>query len=241
MKTAALRTASAIGTLLAATSCTVYVPMQPVMPLVRQRGDIEAGASLQPSGRLEVQAAYSPLPHYVVAGAGTWATRLDQQNYLVSRQGEAGLGGYWSLSPKWLLSTLAGGGAAYTDRQYTFWGTERRAGSYSKAFGQVGLAYVGEQGSFSLSYRLAHVSYRELETEIGPLSPFHTQRHEVLLATRWMLGSAASWCMQSTIGMSYSSLQPPRGTGSSVDSDRWFAAGVPVPVASLGVVWQLRR
>ena len=241
MKTAALRTASAIGSLLVATSCTVYAPMQPVMPLVRQRGDIEAGASLQPSGRLEAQAAYSPLPHCVVAGAGTWATRLDQQNYLVSRQGEVGLGSYWSLTPKWLLSTLAGGGTAYTDRQYTFWGTERRAGSYSKAFGQVGLAYMGEQGSFSLSYRLARVSYRELETEIGPLAPFHTQRHEVLLATRWMLGSTGNWGLQSNIGMSFSSLQPPRGLGNSEDSDRWFAAGVPVPIASLGVVWQLRR
>lgn len=241
MKTAALRTASAIGTILAATSCTVYAPMQPVMPLVRQRGDIEAGASLQLSGRLEVQAAYSPLPHCVVTGAGTWATRLGQQNYLISRQAEAGLGGYWSLTPKWLLSTLVGGGAAYTDRQYTFWGAERRAGSYSKAFGQVGLAYMGEQGSFSLNYRLARVSYRELETEIGPLAPFHTQRHEVLLATRWTLGTSGIWCLQSTIGMSFSSLQPPRGVSSSEDSDRWFTAGVPVPIASLGVVWQLRR
>jgi hypothetical protein len=241
MKTAALRNASSIGILLAAASCTVYAPMQPVMPLVRQRGDVEAGASLQPSGRLEVQGAYSPLPHFVVAGAGTWATRLDRQNYLISRQAEAGLGGYWSLSPKWLLSTLAGGGAAYTDRQYTFWGTERRAGSYSKAFGQVGLAYMGEQGSFSLSYRLAHVSYRELETEIGPLAPFRTQRHEVLLATRWMLGPAGNWGLQSNIGMSFSSLQSPGGLGNSEDSDRWFAAGVPVPIASVGVVWQLRR
>ncbi|MVN78573.1 hypothetical protein GO988_19755 [Hymenobacter sp. HMF4947] len=219
-------------------SCTVYAPMQPVMPLVRQRGQFDAGASLQSSGRLEATAAYSPVSHCVVAGAGTVAVRTGQQNYLITRQAEISLGGYWDLSPKWLLSTLGGGGYAYADRQYTFWGTERRTGTYAKLFGQVGLAHLGEWSSFSVTYRLAQVDYRELRTEIGPLPPFQAPRHEVLLASRRALGSTADWHLQSAIGMSFSSLQPASSAGSQAESDRWYAAGIPVPMASLGIVWQ---
>lgn len=212
--------------------------MQAVMPLVRQRGQVEAGASLQPTTRLEATAAYSPLPHCVVAGAGTGAVRTGQQNYLITRQAEASLGGYWNLGPKWLMNTLVGSGYAYVDRQYAFWGTERRAGTYTKAFGQAGLAYLAEWGSVSFSYRLARVDYRELQTELGPLAPFQTRRHEVLLASHRVFGAAANWQLQSAVGMSFSSLQPAGSAGSQQESDRWFAAGLPVPVASLGIIWQ---
>lgn len=46
--------------LLLAGGCTVYAPIQPVMPLVSQRGQFEAGANCQFTGRLEATAAYSP-------------------------------------------------------------------------------------------------------------------------------------------------------------------------------------
>lgn len=220
------------------TSCTVYVPMQATMPLVRAKNQIEAGASLQPSTRLEGTVAYSPLAHCVVAGAGTIAFRTGQKQYLITRQGEASLGGYWNLAPNWLLSTLAGGGYAYADRQYSFLGSEHYSGSYGKAFGQVGAAYLTEQGSLSMTYRLAQVYYSHVQTDTGPLASFQTQRHELLLASRHYLGFAPNWQLQMAVGVSASSLQPPSSGGSPDDDGRWFAAGIPALVTSIGVVWQ---
>lgn len=227
---------AAAATLLS--GCTVYVPMQATMPLVRAKGQVEAGASLQPSTRLEATAAYSPLAHCVVAGAGTTSFRTGQKQYLITRQGEASLGSYWHLGPRWLLNTLAGGGYAYADRQYVFLGTEHYSGRYAKAFGQVGLAHLTDLGSLSISYRLAQVHYYHVQTDTGPLADFQTQRHEVLVAGRHYLGFAPSWQLQTAIGVSFSSLQPPSSGGGQEDSDRWFAAGIPAPVFSLGVVWK---
>lgn len=238
MSTRYILRASRAVCLLAATGCTVYAPMQPSMPLVQQRGQAEASASLQPSARLEATAAYSPLAHCVVTGAGTLAVRLGQVNYLITRQAEVGVGGYWHLGPSLLLSTLAGGGYAYTERQFTFLGTDRYAGTYAKAFGQAGIAYIGGINNLSLSYRLAHLRYGEVQTSIGPLPAFQTQRHEVLLAARRPMGLIGSWFWQCAIGISFSSLQPPQGSSSRADRDRWFAAGPPVPLYSLGIVWQ---
>jgi hypothetical protein len=229
-----------IGTVLL-TSCTVYVPMQATMPLVRAKNQVEAGISVQPSTRLEATAAYSPLAHCVVAGAGTIAFRTSPKQYLITRQGEASLGGYWNIAPGWLLSTLAGGGYAYTDRRYIFLGSEQYSGSYGKVFGQVGAAYLTEQGSLSITYRLAQVYYNHVRTDTGPLEDFQTQRHELLLASRHYLGFAPSWQLQTTVGVSASSLQSPSSGGSPDNDNRWFAAGIPVPVASIGVVWQPRR
>jgi hypothetical protein len=226
-----------IGTVLL-TSCTVYVPMQATMPLVQAKNQVEAGVSVQPSTRLEATAAYSPLAHCVVAGAGTVSFRTSPTQYLITRQGEASLGGYWTIAPGWLLSTLAGGGYAYADRHLS---SEHYSGSYGKAFGQVGAAYLTEHGSLSMTYRLAQVYYYNVQTDAGPLDNFQTQRHELLLASRHYLGFAPSWQLQTTVGVSASSLQSPSSGGIPDNDNRWFAAGIPVPVASIGVVWQPRR
>jgi hypothetical protein len=226
-----------IGTVLL-TSCTVYVPMQATMPLVRAKNQVEAGISVQPSTRLEATAAYSPLAHCVVAGAGTIAFRTSPKQYLITRQGEASLGGYWTIAPGWLLSTLAGGGYAYVDRHLS---SEHYSGSYGKVFGQVGAAYLTEHGSLSMTYRLAQVYYYNIQTDGSLLDNFQTQRHELLLASRYYFGFAPSWQLQTTVGVSASSLQSPSSGGSPDNDNRWFAAGIPVPVASIGVVWQPRR
>ena len=66
-----LLSASLGAFLLLATSCTVYAPMQPVMPLVSQRGQAEAGASIQMLGRMEATGSYSPVQHVVLTGGLT--------------------------------------------------------------------------------------------------------------------------------------------------------------------------
>jgi hypothetical protein len=88
-----------IGTVLL-TSCTVYVPMQATMPLVQAKNQVEAGVSVQPSTRLEATAAYSPLAHCVVAGAGTVSFRTSPTQYLI----------------RWLLDYRSGLAIEYTRR-----------------------------------------------------------------------------------------------------------------------------
>jgi hypothetical protein len=96
--------------LLLATSCIVYAPMQPVMPLVSQRGQVEAGVSSQFTGRLEATGAYSPVRRVVVAGALTVAPKLGQEYFLVTRQYEVGVGLSQPLGEQWLLSALGATG-----------------------------------------------------------------------------------------------------------------------------------
>ena len=53
-------------------SCTVYAPMQPTVSTVTQAGQLELTGSAQLSGRVEGTAVYSPPPHVLLAGGGTY-------------------------------------------------------------------------------------------------------------------------------------------------------------------------
>ena len=129
--------------LLLATSCTVYAPMQPVMPLVSQRGQAEAGASIQVLGRVEATGSYSPIQHVVLTGGLMGAPRLGEQHFLATTQYEVGAGLYQLLGQRrhWLLSGLGGFGHAYCHRGYVdlgFFGPEvysEYEARYAKYFG----------------------------------------------------------------------------------------------------------
>ena len=201
--------------LLLATSCTVYVPMQPLMPLVSQRRQAEFGASLQPTGRLEATAAYSPVPHIVVTSGGTFAPRLGDQTFLVTRQYEVGTGLYQPLGRHLLLSALGGFGQAYCHRGYVDLGifgpgtpSEYKA-SYAKYFGQVGLARTGSRVVSGFTYRLTRVKFDYLlDTELGPLPLAAMTRHELTGFLRINLGHQVAtswWQLAGAIGISQSS------------------------------------
>lgn len=197
------------ASLLLATSCTVYAPMQPVMPLVSQRGQAEAGASLQATGRLEATAAYSPVARVVVTGALTAAPRLGKEHFLVTRQYEVGAGLYQPLGQHWLLSALGGYGQAYCHRGYVdlaFFGPgtyNEYEASYAKYFGQLGVAYVGQTVNVGLTYRLVKVNFNYLnDSEYGPLPLPGMLRHELAYFARSDMGKR--WRLAFTTGISIS-------------------------------------
>jgi hypothetical protein len=194
---------------LLATGCTVYAPMQPVMPLVSQRAQFEAVASGQFTGRLEATAAYSPLHRVVLTGALTAAPKLGSERFLVTRQAELGAGAYQLLGDSWLLSATGGYGQAYCHRGYVDLGIfgpgtySEYTARYSKYFGQVGLARLGALGSVGLTYRLAKVNFNYLnDAEYGPLPLPGMVRHELAYFVR--LNTAKRWQVAFTTGVSVS-------------------------------------
>lgn len=232
--------------LLATTGCTVYAPMQPRMPLVRQRGQLETGASIQPLGRVEATAAYSPAAHVVVAGGLTGAARLADQHFLATRQFELGAGLYQPLGPRWLLSSLGGYGQAYAHRGYVDLGIltsgtySEYTASYDKYYLQVGLAKVLNDFSQSYTYRLVRVRFDYLvDSRLGPLPLSAMTRHELMAAYRYRLGNQALPRWEFTYGGGVSVASTPRlddhnAYPASYEANRNLLSAF---VASFGVVF----
>ncbi|MGI4875151.1 MAG: hypothetical protein ACRYFX_28685 [Janthinobacterium lividum] len=241
--------AGTAGLLLA--SCTVYAPMQPVMPLVSQRGQAELGTSLQPLGRLEVTGAYSPLRRVILAGGLTGAPRLGQDVYLVTAQYEAGAGLYQPLGQHWLLSNLGGFGQAYSHRSYRGLDnhpTEYEA-RYQKYFGQLGMAYRQPDFSCSLTYRFTQVEFSYLNYRLDPVAGAYARlplpamaRHELALSMQNQFQATSRWQVAGTAGLSVA------GTARLDDNPGYPIYGTPeyqanrnlLPAffASLGVVFR---
>lgn len=222
---------------LSLTGCGVYVPMRPVMPLVSAQNPVELHASVQYDGHVEVMGAYTPLPHVLVTGATAVAVKFSEQNYLVSRQAEIGVGAYWKLGNKWLLNGIGGVGTAYGERKDFNSGYNR--GNYQKLFGQVGLAYQKHNNVVGITYRLGNLDYRNIQHNDRPIPPFHDVRHESSLFWQYALGNQQKWYLQSVFGLSLSSLRPPSDdTYRPFASDKWFAAGGGEYLFSIGAVWR---
>lgn len=231
-------------------SCTVYAPMQPTMPLVRNPGETEFSASFQPSGRAEVTAAFSPARGAVFTGGVTGSAKLGQQHYLLTRQYEVGGGLYRPLGNHWLMSGLAGFGSANTDRTYTEVSiigsgpVRDYQSSYHKYFGQLGFAHVQPEDTYGLTYRLTQVHFDRLtEASVGTLPLQNMLRHELLVFVRSPLAHSEKWHMQVAMGLSISS------TGRLTDNfayssynsavDRANAILTPAFLASVGVGYAL--
>lgn len=231
-------------------SCTVYAPMQPTMPLVQAVGQAEASANIQPNGRLETTVAYSPAPNLVVTAGGTVCPKLGNSNFLVTRQYELGVGGYWPLgSSSWLFNGLGGYGQAVNNRGYKdlnlFYGSSYNEynARYNKVFAQVGLANVKARHSLGFTYRLTQVHFSTLtDTQLGDLPLTNMLRHEGLFFFRHALGGGSGhWESLATVGLSAST------TAKRNDNPDYPSTGaaeyqanrnlLPAFYASLGVVY----
>ena len=201
-----------LGFLLIGTaSCTVYAPMQPTMPLLEAVGQAEGSASIQPNGRVEALAAYSPARHLLLTAGGTLCPKLGSSNFLVSRQYELGAGGYLPLGSYWLLNGIGGYGQAVNNRGYRDLGiifgstySEYNA-RYQKLFAQVGIAHIGGNRTLGFTYRLTQARFSTLtHQELGELPLTNMLRHEVLFFARRPLGNGEHWESLVTMGMSVS-------------------------------------
>ncbi len=204
---------SGLGVLLfGAGGCTVYAPMQPTMPLVAAARQAEAAGSIQPNGRVEMTAAYSPVSHLLVTAGGTVCPKLGSSSFLVTRQYELGAGSYLPLGSSWLLSGVGGYGQAVNNRGYKDLGiifgstySEYHA-RYHKIFAQVGLAKVSASHSVGFTYRLTQVHFSTLtDTELGELPLPQMLRHEALVFFRHPMGNGTHWESQVALGLSVSS------------------------------------
>jgi hypothetical protein len=240
------------ATLLLATGCTVYSPMQPTISTVSKARQLEVAGSVQVTGRTEASVVYSPLPHLLVSAAGTFRPNLSvgtDSTFNTTRQGELGVGSYLPLGHGWQLTGLAGYGVGSSHRAYVeeplIWGTrslEAYQSRFHKTFGQLSLTHEGQRGSFGTVYRLSNITFDELNYSRSrlPHTPVLLQsmvRHEGLLFGRYTLDGANRWQLQGTAGLSVSGT-PEQKTADGFD--KWQANHLllPVPVMSLGVVFR---
>jgi hypothetical protein len=235
--------------LLLAASCTVYAPMQPTISTIHAKGQAEIAGSVQVSGRVEGSVVYSPLPHVLVMGAGTFRPKLGDSTFSTTRQGELGLGGYLPLGHGWQLTGLAGYGRATTHRAYVeepiIWG-ERRLEDYhmryGKLFGQASLTHEGPRSSFGTVYRLSRISFDQLDYTVAfsprTAVPLRSMvRHEALLFGRYGLDAQHRWQLQGSVGLSVAGT-PEQPTTDNPGGDQANHLLLPVPTASLGVVFR---
>ena len=227
------------------TSCTVYAPMQPTVSTVTQAGQLELTGSAQLSGRVEGTAVYSPLPHVLLAGGGTYRPRLGGTTYFATRQWEAGAGTYWLLGQHWLLTGEGGYGYAGTERmwQELFGNSPELRARYSKVFGQVSLGYLRKQkwsGGAVYRFSQLHFDASSYYTPYyqGTTTNTNMGRHEVLLYGRHELhlGRASRWQLQGAMGFSASNLARRADTdGSTFEINR---NRQPVLMMSGGLVYR---
>jgi|GEM_PF-1768161 len=239
------------ATLLLATSCTVYSPMQPTVSTVSKAGQVEVAGSVQATGRVEGSVVYSPLPHLLVSAAGTFRPKLGTDStFNTTQQGEVGVGGYLPLGHGWQLTGLAGVGLGSSHRAYVeeplIWGTrtlETYQSRFHKAFGQLSLTHEGRIGSIGGVYRLSKVSFTQLNYTEPEYLRFYAVplpsmvRHEALLFGRLNLDAAQRWQLQGTAGLSVSGT-PEQKTDDGFDQDQANHVLLPVPMVSLGVVFR---
>ncbi|GAA4004101.1 hypothetical protein GCM10022408_14730 [Hymenobacter fastidiosus] len=234
--------------LLLATGCTVYAPMQPTISTIHQQGQVEIAASVQPNGRVESSVVYSPLPHLLVMGAGTFRPKTGDSTFNTTRQWEAGVGGYVPLGHHWQVTGLVGYGYASTRKAYVevpiIFGCptlEEYQARYRKTFGQLNLTHEFERGSIGLGYRLSNIHFDQISYGSGPARyPVALQtmtRHEGLLFGRISLDPAQRWQLQGTMGLSVAA----DARQDETDNPQLYQANrtlLPIPMVSLGVVFR---
>ena len=204
-------------------SCVVYTPLQPSVPLLRDKGQAEVVGSAYLAGRVEGSAAYSPVRHVLVRAAGGLRTDGRDTMYFRTRQLEVGVGTYWSLGQRWLVGGSAGYGWGQSSR--TFYDTNyllffrrdtttvyRYAARYGKPFGDVFVAYENGPFAMGLAYRLSQVRFTTLTNNDQPISLRRMTRNEPMLfmrfgssqgVLRWarlQLALSASWSADAVRG-----------------------------------------
>jgi hypothetical protein len=183
-------------TALGLTGCTVYTPLQPALPTIRQAGQVELRAAIQPSLRGEASVAYSPIKHVVLTAAGSWRPQLSvyDTSLYKARRSEVGIGTYWPLNSVWTLSALGGYGWGRTNLRLSevgiIWNfSTNYFARYQTRFGQFSLSRQLYPFTASFGYRLTRVTFQELRTRDYDLPLDPQWRHEPFLSLRVDLGA----------------------------------------------------
>ncbi|UOQ67003.1 hypothetical protein [Hymenobacter volaticus] len=195
--------------LLALSSCSVYAPMLPAAPQIRDKGQVEVQGTSFLNGRWEAGATYSPVKHLLVRAAGGIKTDDRDTTYFRIRQYEVGVGGYYPLGERWLLSGLGGYGQARSSRGYFDVGPFVSPGEdvafrarYHKLYGEASASYRAPWVTMGIAYRLTRVTFSSLIYDNQPFDLRHMTRMEPMLF--WRFGredGAVPWLrVQTSIG-----------------------------------------
>ncbi|WP_226177432.1 hypothetical protein [Hymenobacter lucidus] len=191
-------------------SCSVYAPMLPATPQLRDKGQAEVQATSFLNGRWEGAATYSPLKYTLVRAAGGFKTDNQDTTYFRVRQYEVGLGGYYPIGGHWLVSGLGGYGQARSNRGYFqpqfFVGESYLVdfkANYHRYFGEVSASYYNSWLSTGIAYRLSKVRFNSLTYNGQPLPLSGMTRIEPMLFIRVGGGQGRMrWLqVQSSIGI----------------------------------------
>jgi len=175
-------------------SCSVYAPLQPSAPMLRNKGEAEVGGSVYLSGRFEGSATYSPVRHVLVRTAGGIRTDNRTDTYFRTRQLEVGAGTYWPLSERWLVGGMGGygwgsgsrgftdGGDSYIDTVRTSYAYQAR---YGKVFGETFIAFEDGPVTYGLAYRLSQIRFSRLTNNGLPIDLRRMTRNEPMFFMRF--------------------------------------------------------
>ncbi|TGE23408.1 hypothetical protein [Hymenobacter metallicola] len=172
--------------------CSVYAPMLPATPQLRDKGQAEVQATSFLNGRWEGAGTYSPVKHMLVRAAGGFKTDSQDTTYFRVRQYEVGLGGYYPISNHFLISGLGGYGQAVSNRGYVqpqlFTGESYNVdfkARYHKYFGEVSALYYNSWVSTGLALRMSQIRFDRLTYNGEPLPLQHMTRVEPMLFARF--------------------------------------------------------
>ncbi|RZL14611.1 MAG: hypothetical protein EOO62_04965 [Hymenobacter sp.] len=245
------------ASLLALSSCAVYVPMQAAAPEIRAKGELEATGSWSLTNRLDFGATYSPVPHLLVRAAasfkGSVPPQPDSASYAKNNQYELALGTYWPLGPHWLVGGLAGFGWAHAQARYVDDGAtlltfrepirHQLEGNYSKYTGEVYATYQPSPlVSFGLAYRVVQLRLTDV-TDLGvPVAKGPILRQEPMLFFHLRPDFAQrSLQFQLALGVSNTFGYNPRTINDENDPARQFKLGRSYTSVGVAIYPQLLR
>lgn len=184
-------------------SCSVYAPLQPAAPMVRQKGEAEVVASAYLNGRLEASASYSPLKQIVVRVAGGLRSGGGDSAYFRNRQLELGIGTYRYLNEQWLVGGLVGYGFGQSNRRFSRGGFETQgfdsvvtydyAARYHKLFADAYVANDAGRVTYGGAFRLSQVRFASLTDKGLPVPMQRMTRVEPMLFMRVSGRNSFQW------------------------------------------------
>lgn len=148
--------------------CTMYIPVLPNVPLLKNRNEFQSEACLSPDG-LHGKLAFSPIKHIGINLNGQY---FQQISTLFGSKGDfhkyidGSLGFYSNYKNKLFFEIYFGYGNGisrmdlYIDDAHYNWYKYNR-GVYDKRYGQINLALESKSGNqFGLSNRYGYINYK---------------------------------------------------------------------------------
>ncbi|WP_157547635.1 hypothetical protein [Hymenobacter sp. DG25A] len=200
-----------------ATGCSIYAPMLPIAPVLRDKNQAEVAAAVHINGRIQGNIAYSPIRHLLLTTAGSYQERgsTEDTTHFYNRQYEVGLGSYWPVAKSWLFSGQLGYGQAESQRGFkgirnflvSDPGYDKYKTHYNKFYGQVAASVDIKRVTLGLSYRRTWIDFKSLTYNGEPL-PFRRMIRDepmFLLRTGITRQTASFLKLQATLGCSFNS------------------------------------